>query len=446
MQLSVVFSKSKGVVEAAKSVWQRGMDCLGGAEEDGAKFGVLETPLRCVVVADLIPENSCTRSARTAIAEATEKLWANVESNKNKNKNWKKFCVSAVQIADDVTVNPLSLCTGFSSICRNMKTQELMLKLVCAALSMPARGAVENGDVTAAGEDETENEADGSQQSQGAEGALTTFPPSPKKRRTKSNASASERSALFESLGSSVEDLKTFVKFVVCAGGSLEIRNLAKEIAAAVFRLLPRGDKLSFLTWCIVDFNNLKNSQCVDLITSCVEAADLDAKTEGLLAPFGKQISDLCVDLLTACEEDPLTKFVDMVSLVKTGTSTLPPTALPAQEDSSRPVSALKLKSTATGFSETVTLKTRMHVNKVSLAVSEPRGKYVKTIKVSFSPDPDSDVYEEIGVISLSKGGHSGSCEIPGGVTAATLKFHYDEFYPKPGGGEEGAMCPRCSR
>ena len=78
-----MLKESKGIVAAAERVWQRGCDCLG-EERPRIKFGVLENPFGCVAVSDLVPETACSLRGRTAIAEATSRLWKNAENKKKK--------------------------------------------------------------------------------------------------------------------------------------------------------------------------------------------------------------------------------------------------------------------------------------------------------------------------------------------------------------------------
>ena len=141
---------------------------------------------------------------------------------------------------------PLSFCLGFSSLCGDVKTQELLLKLVVAGLSNIEPTASEEGDVTAACDEETENEGDGVSQ----EGVLRTVPLSPSKKRRKS---VQYRAQVFSFLGNSVEDLEMFVRFVVCAGRSYKIRGLGVEIAAVGCNLLLPTQKLNFLSWSVAE-------------------------------------------------------------------------------------------------------------------------------------------------------------------------------------------------
>ena len=175
----------------------------------------------------------------------------------------------------------------------------------------------------------------------------------------------------------------------------------------------------------------------------------MPASLPELLNPFAAKISQMCIELLSWVEEDPTAKFVDLVSVVRSGVSTLPLRenfAPPEPPSATKALSQLKLKSTATPLAETVRLKNRVVLNKISLSISEPRGKYVKTIKIYYTPDPESDEFEAIGQINLTKGALSGSCTIPAEVKAAALRFEYAEFFEKLASSEGAAMCPRCSR
>lgn len=107
-------------------------------------------------------------------------------------------------------------------------------------------------------------------------------------------------------------------------------------------------------------------------------------------------------------------------------------------------------------------LKYRMAISEVHLSVSDPRGRFAKTVAVYFSPRPVSDVnqlksdeyaplWQRCATLSLARGGSRASCKLPEAVVAANVKIEYLEFYERPGGshGPDGATllyCPRCTR
>jgi E3 ubiquitin-protein ligase UBR4 len=118
--------------------------------------------------------------------------------------------------------------------------------------------------------------------------------------------------------------------------------------------------------------------------------------------------------------------------------------------------------SLSSEFSTYIQLKSRLAVSDIHLTIGDPRGRYVKTIAVYFSPRPVSDVnrlkseeYSDIwqlcATLSLSRGATRASCSLTEPVIAANLQFEYIEFYERPGGSRaaDGSLllhCPRCTR
>ena len=113
-------------------------------------------------------------------------------------------------------------------------------------------------------------------------------------------------------------------------------------------------------------------------------------------------------------------------------------------------------------FAVLVQLKSRLAISEIHVTVNEPRGRYAKTIAVSFTPRQVADVnelkssdYEELwqecATLTLTRGATQASCILPIAVTAANLKFEYRDFYDRAGGsraadGSFVLFCPRCSR
>jgi len=109
-----------------------------------------------------------------------------------------------------------------------------------------------------------------------------------------------------------------------------------------------------------------------------------------------------------------------------------------------------------------VQLKYRMKITEVHLNVSDPRGRFAKTIGVFFSPRPVRNVnelkhseyrplWQRCGTLSLPRGGSRASCKLTCPIVAANLKFEYEEFYEKissraSGSGAIVIHCPRCTR
>lgn len=118
--------------------------------------------------------------------------------------------------------------------------------------------------------------------------------------------------------------------------------------------------------------------------------------------------------------------------------------------------------SLSTEFSMYAQLKCRMAISGIHVSIGDPRGRYVKTIAVYFSPrqvsDPNvlkSEEYEttwqQCATISLARGATRANCTISPPIIAANLRIEYLEFYERPGGSraEDGSLllhCPRCTR
>ena len=116
----------------------------------------------------------------------------------------------------------------------------------------------------------------------------------------------------------------------------------------------------------------------------------------------------------------------------------------------------------STEFSTYVQLKCRLAVSDIHVSIGDPRGRYVKTIAVYFSPrhvsdanvlksDGYADKWQRCATISLPRGATRASCSISPPIIAANLRIQYEEFYERPGGSraEDGSPllhCPRCTR
>jgi E3 ubiquitin-protein ligase UBR4 len=105
-------------------------------------------------------------------------------------------------------------------------------------------------------------------------------------------------------------------------------------------------------------------------------------------------------------------------------------------------------------------LKCRMAISEIQLTVTDPRGRFAKTIVVHFLPRPVSDVnqlksndckWQACATFSLTRGQSRVSSVLSEPVVAANLMIEYVDFYERPGGstGEDGTLlihCPRCTR
>ena len=113
-------------------------------------------------------------------------------------------------------------------------------------------------------------------------------------------------------------------------------------------------------------------------------------------------------------------------------------------------------------FTSYVKLKCRMAISEVHLSASDPRGRFVKTVAVYFTPrhvgkvedlkkDDYVPIWQHCGNLNLSRGATRASFKLNTPVIAANLKFEYAEFHEKANSGRsaDGGLilhCPRCTR
>jgi len=113
-------------------------------------------------------------------------------------------------------------------------------------------------------------------------------------------------------------------------------------------------------------------------------------------------------------------------------------------------------------FNLFVQLKCRLAISDVHLTINDPRGRFVKTIVLYFTPRQVNDVaelksidyssrWQQCGMLSLTRGATRISYTLPVSIVAANLRFEYKDFFERPGGsrGANGSPilhCPRCTR
>lgn len=123
---------------------------------------------------------------------------------------------------------------------------------------------------------------------------------------------------------------------------------------------------------------------------------------------------------------------------------------------------SIKETSSSNEFCSFYMLKYRVSVSDIYLTVNDPRGRYVKTITVYFSPRQVSDIatlkseeygdkWQRCATLSLPRGASRASTTLAQPIVAANLKIEFTEFYERPGGSKasDGSMlvhCPRCTR
>ncbi|CAB9508930.1 Auxin transport protein BIG [Seminavis robusta] len=107
-------------------------------------------------------------------------------------------------------------------------------------------------------------------------------------------------------------------------------------------------------------------------------------------------------------------------------------------------------------------LKYRLALSEIYVNVSDPRGRFVKTITVHFTPRPVDDVqvlksdeysskWQRCATLNLTRGASRATCSLAIPVVAANLKIEFTDFYERPGGSKaaDGSFlvhCPRCTR
>mmetsp|Transcript_28026 Transcript_28026/g.42742 ORF Transcript_28026/g.42742 Transcript_28026/m.42742 type:complete len:4540 (+) Transcript_28026:153-13772(+) len=135
--------------------------------------------------------------------------------------------------------------------------------------------------------------------------------------------------------------------------------------------------------------------------------------------------------------------------------------------DQVRPFTKTRLESStdntaSSEFASYVQLKCRLSISEIRLVVNDPRGRYAKTIIISFTPRQVAEVnqlkseeyqhaWQECAELSLSRGASSASTALNVPITAANLKFEYRDFHERASGarvtdGSFVLFCPRCSR
>jgi hypothetical protein len=117
---------------------------------------------------------------------------------------------------------------------------------------------------------------------------------------------------------------------------------------------------------------------------------------------------------------------------------------------------------TSNEFCTYFSLYCRLAVSEVFAEISDPRGRYIKTITVYYTPRPVSDPnilksdeyadkWQPCGTLNLTRGATRATCTLTKPVIAANIKIEYTDFYERAGGSKasDGSLlvhCPRCTR
>ena len=118
--------------------------------------------------------------------------------------------------------------------------------------------------------------------------------------------------------------------------------------------------------------------------------------------------------------------------------------------------------SVSNEFNLFIQLKCRLAISDVHLTINDPKGRFVKTVAIFFTPRQVNDAaelkseeysgtWQLCGNLSLSRGATRISYALPASVVAANLRFEYKQFFERPGGsrtadGSPILHCPRCTR
>lgn len=116
--------------------------------------------------------------------------------------------------------------------------------------------------------------------------------------------------------------------------------------------------------------------------------------------------------------------------------------------------------TTSDEFNSYASFKYRLVLSDIHLEVSDPRGRFVKTVSFFTSPRPVSvvtqlkstdysDKWQPCGTITLPKGANRASVKLARPVVAANIRIEYSSFYERPGSSKssDGSFvvhCPRC--
>jgi hypothetical protein len=120
----------------------------------------------------------------------------------------------------------------------------------------------------------------------------------------------------------------------------------------------------------------------------------------------------------------------------------------------------VKESCTSNEFNLFYKLKYRIAISDIHLTISDPRGRYVKTISIyntsrplsslnSMKSDQYSSKWEKIASLTLSRGATRASATLSQPIVSANLRLEFTDFYERPGDKDnrEGTLhCPRCTR
>jgi hypothetical protein len=123
---------------------------------------------------------------------------------------------------------------------------------------------------------------------------------------------------------------------------------------------------------------------------------------------------------------------------------------------------SIRAGSSSNEFNTFYLLKHRVVIGDILLAVSDPRGRFVKGVTIYYSPHPAKDAaelkmdeyapkWQKCATMVLPRGASRASITLAYSIVAANLRIEYTDFYERPGGSKasDGSIlvhCPRCTR
>ena len=317
----------------------------------------------------------------------------------------------------------------------------------------------------------------------------------------------------------SVEDLFAFAIQFVLRGRTADFRRIARQVICKLSQHLDKRSLEEFLNLLVgkplyeIEKVGCTSIQYLQLVDSIVKVAlwkgseDLSHVGRSICKGLAQQMNALCeiggkVEIPVESGRVIATKRFDLTNcvhchrynhpsqknvLVKT-TPSLSDKKLPKHRckitrkgtpdvckgqgaqwhhDQLRPFARVRMESTtentcSSEFAVYVQLKSRLAISEFHVTINDPRGRYARTIDVSFTPRHVTDVnelksnnydqfWQNCATLNLTRGATQASCVLPATVIAANLKFEYCDFYDRSGGsrppdGSSILVCPRCSR
>lgn len=415
-----------------------------------------------------------------------------IETTKSRSSNWRKFCASSMSIASisgdsEMPSSPLTVL--FWLLCSSTgRIQRKVLELVDIALpGFDEKSCVPEDDMLS---------SDSGHQRQSLSSLVQ-----------ENNSFLESRNHFF-----SAQHVIFFILQFVLHGSSMDARKVGKRVASKLVRALPQEDVYQILLHCVgTPLNEIgslgdSSAEFFELIQDMIRehgaksAISLESIAKTVFSACHMQLKaischfkgtsvldnsadkektvELCFDLSRCIQCSRYNEVEKMKYCVQVDTLSVERKkvvqCLKSNENVSswahnqlRPFTKFRLEAVAdkiisSEFANYCKLKSRFAISELHINVQEPRGRFVKSVEIYFSPRQVNDVselkednyiplWQKCGTLWLGRGMTKGSCKLALPTVAANLKFEYSEFYP--GGAtiktDDGAMiltCPRCAR